>query len=276
MYFLSRHSWICRDELASKFFRSTANTWNACLEIWLLLTYYCHTARQSLQNRPSGHPGGLATLWSAEEMLDGQYQRVDISTYARTAHNGLLQKRLEEGLCWIVCHVPPTTQSVNGLHWSELNYYWPFWLGRACCWLHCIQNCEIDFYLWFSVSRDSLLADLQTRDRKVASSNPAGAAGEFSSPGLTLCFDSFPVSVPLPVIPQLHVKDPGHSSNSAGGRLHLNTHTPFTQRSRSGLTMPLSRHSVRTYQETSSQATRQETLGHSRLTSLSHCGPILA
>ena len=37
-----------------------------------------------------------------------------------------------------------------------------------------------------------------------------------------------------------------------------------------GLTMPLSRHSVGAYQETSSHATRQGTLGHSRLSSLSH------
>ena len=56
------------------------------------------------------------------------------------------------------------------------------------------------------------------------------------------------------------------------GRLHLNTHTPLTQRSRSGLTMPLSRHNVGTYQETSSHAPRQGTLGYSRLRSLSHCG----
>ena len=40
--------------------------------------------------------------------------------------------------------------------------------------------------------------------------------------------------------------------------------------------MPLSRHSVRTYQATSSYATHQGTLGHSRLSSLSHCGLILA
>ena len=33
-----------------------------------------------------------------------------------------------------------------------------------------------------------------------------------------------------------HVKDPDHAAKSAGGRLHLNTHTPLTQRSRSGLT----------------------------------------
>ena len=92
----------------------------------------------------------------------------------------------------------------------------------------------------------------------------------------TLCADSYSVSVPPPVLPQWHVKDPGHSAKSAGGRLHPNTHTPLTQRSRSWLIMPLSRHSVGTYQETSSHATRQGTLGHSRLSSLSQCGPILA
>ena len=31
-------------------------------------------------------------------MLDGQHQRVDIPVHARTAHKGLLQKRLEEDL----------------------------------------------------------------------------------------------------------------------------------------------------------------------------------
>ena len=40
--------------------------------------------------------------------------------------------------------------------------------------------------------------------------------------------------------------------------------------------MPLSRQSVKTYQETSSHATRQGILGHSRLSSLSRCGLILA
>ena len=39
--------------------------------------------------------------------------------------------------------------------------------------------------------------------------------------------------------------------------------------------MPLSTHSVGTYQETSLHATRQGTLGHGRLSSLSHCGLIL-
>ena len=58
--------------------------------------------------------------------------------------------------------------------------------------------------------------------------------------------------------------------------LHLNTHTPLTQRSRSGLTMPLSRHSVGNYPETSWHATCQETFGRSCLSPLSHCGLSLA
>ena len=50
----------------------------------------------------------------------------------------------------------------------------------------------------------------------------------------------------------------------------------LTHRSRSGLTMPLSRQSVGIYQEASSHATRQGTLDHSRLNSLNHCGLMVA
>ena len=50
---------------------------------------------------------------------------------------------------------------------------------------------------------------------------PAEAAGEFSSPESNLCADSFLFDVlSTPVLPQWHVKDPGHPANSAGGRLH--------------------------------------------------------
>ena len=74
------------------------------------------------------------------------------------------------------------------------------------------------------------------------------------------------------MLPQWHVKDPGHSDKSVVCRLHLNTHTPLTQRSRSGLIMPLSRHSLGTYQERSSQANCQGKVSHSPLSSLSHYG----
>ena len=57
-----------------------------------------------------------------------------------------------------------------------------------------------------------------------------------------------PVSVLTPpsslALPQWHVKEPSRSVQSAGGRLHLDMHAPLTQRSQSGLTMPLSRRSV--------------------------------
>ena len=75
---------------------------------------------------------------------------------------------------------------------------------------------------------------------------PAGTTREFTSPELSLCWLLFGVHSTL-VLPQWHVKDPSHSAKSAGGRLHLNVHTALTQRSRSGLTMPLSRHSVGIY-----------------------------
>ena len=78
---------------------------------------------------------------------------------------------------------------------------------------------------------------------------PVGAAGECFSPESILCADSCSVSVPppFPLLLQWHIKDPRHSAKSAGGRFHLTTHTPLTQRCRSGLTV-LSRHSVGTYQ----------------------------
>ena len=84
--------------------------------------------------------------------------------------------------------------------------------------------------LW---SRDSLLTKRRIRDRKVASSS----SGRISSSGVNfLCLLLLGVRS-TPVLPQWHVKHPGHSAKSAGGRLHLKTHTLLTQRSRSGLTM---------------------------------------
>ena len=56
---------------------------------------------------------------------------------------------------------------------------------------------------------------------------PAGAAGEFSSPGSTICADSYFGIHSTPVLPQQHVKDPDHSAKSAGARLQLNTHPPY-------------------------------------------------
>ena len=116
----------------------------------------------------------------------------------------------------------------------------------------------------------------RTRDRKVASSNPGRSGGRILFSRINfVCWLLFGVRS-TPMLPQWHVKDPDHFAKSADGRFYLNTHTPLAHRSRSGLTMPLSRQSVGIYQATSSHATCQGTLGYSRLSSLSHCGLILA
>ena len=52
---------------------------------------------------------------------------------------------------------------------------------------------------------------------------PAGAAGEFSSPGSAFCADSY-FGIHVTAVAR---KRPGHSAKSAGGRLQLNTHTPY-------------------------------------------------
>ena len=119
--------------------------------------------------------------------------------------------------------------------------------------------------------------ECKTHDRKAVSLNPGrGDRRIFFSRVSFVC--SYLVSVPTPVFPKWHIKDPGHTAKSAGGRLHLNTHTPLTQQNQSGLMMLLSRHSVGTYPEKSSHATCQGTLGHSFLGCMhvSHCGLILA
>ena len=74
------------------------------MAVWL-----CHTPWQPLHNDPSGHFGGCVMRWSAEVMLDGQHQRVDIPSHARTAHNGLRQKTLEENVLNCLSRYPSPT-----------------------------------------------------------------------------------------------------------------------------------------------------------------------
>ena len=59
--------------------------------------------------------------------------------------------------------------------------------------------------------------------KKLWVQTPAGVAGKFYSPGLTFCADSYFGICSTPVLLQWHVKDPGQSAKSAGGRLQLNT-----------------------------------------------------
>ena len=56
---------------------------------------------------------------------------------------------------------------------------------------------------------------------------PAGAAEKYSFLGSTFCSDSYFGIRSSPVLPQEHVKDPGHSAKCAGGRLQLITHASY-------------------------------------------------
>ena len=123
-------------------------------------------------------------------------------------------------------------------------------------------------YAWVKIEH-------QTHDQKVSSLNPGRSGSRiFSSRVNFVCWLLLGVCS-TPVLLQWHVKKLSHSAKSAGVRLHICTHTPLTQLSQSELTMPLSRHSVGTYHETSSHASCERTLDHSRLSLLSHCGLIL-
>ena len=61
----------------------------------------------------------------------------------------------------------------------------------------------------------------RTRDRKVASSNPGRNGGRIFLFQSQLCVLTLIRVRSTPVLLQWHVKDPGHSAKSAGGRLHL-------------------------------------------------------
>ena len=96
-------------------------------------------------------------------------------------------------------------------------------------------------WVMYQRSQDSLLVKCRTHDKKVASSNPSRSGGRiFFSRVIFVLWLLFGVCS-TPVLPQWQVKDPGHSAKCAGGRLHLNTHTPLTQQSPSRLTIPLFR-----------------------------------
>ena len=56
---------------------------------------------------------------------------------------------------------------------------------------------------------------------------PPEAVGKFSSSKSIFCADSYFGIHSTPVLLQKHVKDPGHSAKSAGGRLQLNMQTPY-------------------------------------------------
>ena len=84
----------------------------------------------------------------------------------------------------------------------------------------------------YSHGQHDLLVQRRTRDWNVASLNPGRSSGEIVFSRIDfLCWLLFDVRS-TPVLPQWYVKDPSNSAKSSDGRLHLNTLTPLTQRSR--------------------------------------------
>ena len=101
----------------------TGTSSGSCQEREISVVRPCHEPWQPLQNCPSGNLGRRTTPWSAEEMLDGQGQEWVTSLPMPELHkkkNGHPQERQEEGLRWIVSHVPSTTQKVKELNWTDL------------------------------------------------------------------------------------------------------------------------------------------------------------
>ena len=145
-------------------------------------------------------------------------------------------------------------------------------------WLLWPPVCQLEPFPWLRTTREIDSHEplkVEVEQQALTEVSESWDVTIFFSKVYFLCLLLF-VARSTPVLPKWHVKDPGHSAKTASGRLHLNTCTPLTQRSRGGLIMPLFRHSVGTYPETSSHATCQEKFSHSRLSPLSHCGLILA
>ena len=80
-------------------------------------------------------------------------------THARSAHNGLLQKRLEEDLCWIIPHVHLVPQSVKGMNWTGLQLDISVKIGYVMkmAWMSqwvvslldlVMEGCGFEFWFW--------------------------------------------------------------------------------------------------------------------------------
>jgi len=117
------------------------------------------------------------------------------------------------------CHQGSSSAARHTKYWLQTCHSHPFLL---------LQNCSSISLNTQMGSRDISVVMAPDSWWKGQVKIPAGAAaGEFSSPGSTFCADSYFGIHYTPVLLQQHVKDPGHSAKSAGGRLQLNTHTPL-------------------------------------------------
>ena len=89
--------------------------------------------------------------------------------------------------------------------------------------------------VWHNCCWDSSVGRTQDSWSKSCEFNPSGSGRKFFFSRVNfLCWLLCSVCSTT-VLPQWHIKDLGRSAKSAGGRLHLNMHTPLTQWSQSQL-----------------------------------------
>ena len=84
------------------------------------LAWFGHVTRHDSLSKTilQGTFAECATPWSAEGMLDGQHQRVDVTTHARTVRKGLPQKKTGRGSLLKRPSCPPDDPIGQG---TELN-----------------------------------------------------------------------------------------------------------------------------------------------------------
>ena len=92
-----------------------------------------------------------------------------------------------------------------------------------------LLSIQTGFSLHYLGREHSSVVERQTRDRNVPGFIPNRSGRRFLFSQLTFYADFYFRILSTPIIPQWHVKDPGHSTKSADGRLHLNMHAPLTQ-----------------------------------------------
>ena len=101
---------------------------------------------------------------------------------------------------------------------------------------HLLRTVHLYIYIYLFLyclqkrSWDSLLEECKTHDQKVVSLNPSRRSRKivFSRVNFMCCWLLISICF-IPLLPQWHIKDAGHSTKCADGRLHLNRHTSLTQ-----------------------------------------------
>ena len=94
----------------------------------------------------------MSTVWAAKvwSLEHCKHWGASQPWHARTAHKGLLQKRLGEDLCWIVPYVSPMIQSSTD--WTELNHWRMIFMGWfwILCFVDITLHLQLQHWIWWS------------------------------------------------------------------------------------------------------------------------------